>query len=222
MKALPTFLLAAALSFSLGCFADRDAGLMFGVQGGLNLAKLNPDLFPSGARRTGVAIGLNMEVPLFYSFSFQPEIMYVQKGQDYTDTSGNDFLFKLDYLEIPLLFKAKFGVDAMRLVIFAGPALGIAVNRKAALTPDGGSPNTYDISSAIATTDVSLHAGFGAQFKVAQETEFFFSGRYVLGVTNLIAGDSTPGFIGSVPISSTTSTLNNIGIIILAGLQFYL
>src|SRR5688572_20038888 len=67
--------------------------------------------------RSGFMAGLALELPLQDTYFFQTELLYVQKGQKASErgkeTTPNSYYhsanLKLDFIEIPMLFKMKMG-----------------------------------------------------------------------------------------------------------------
>jgi len=102
---------------------------------GLNLGKgfLEPQMI------AGPTAGLYAEVPLGHGFYFAPELNYSQKGfkvQESMDLDvfgltlpiGAEAITRLDYIDMPLTLKYKFGGDRLQAYVKAGPTLGYAVS----------------------------------------------------------------------------------------------
>ena len=85
--------------------------------------------------RTSLQMGLAFDLGVTSSFSIQPELLYVQKGNKEVKsvkvlnvtTTTTDYL-KMNYLEIPVLAKIKFGNDQTEFYITTGPSLGVAIS----------------------------------------------------------------------------------------------
>jgi hypothetical protein len=177
----------------------------FGGQAGVNLANAsaNNSLMQSVNlnTRTGLGIGVFADIALDKTFFFSPEFMYMQKGAGITTTVTN----KLDYLEFPLLIKAKFGDDQFKPMLFAGPNIGFRVNAK----QDNGSGTSVDISRITEAVDFGLDMGGGAEYLLEKNgIGLQVTVRYSLGLTNV---DSS-----GVP----NVTWRNRGVQILAGVSF--
>ena len=98
------FVLAIVFLFA----ATAQAQVGFGVKGGMTIAKLTGDNNDDLDSRSGFTFGAYAEMPIGESMSFQPGFTYVQKGAEWTEYFGEDSVdvtLKLDYFEIPLLFK---------------------------------------------------------------------------------------------------------------------
>ncbi len=81
--------------------------------------------------RTSTQVGLAFDLGINSGFSIQPELLYIQKGDKRTTKMGavtqTEYLH-INYLEIPVLAKMKFGNDNTEFYITAGPSLGIGMN----------------------------------------------------------------------------------------------
>jgi len=103
-----------------------------GITGGLNVAN-TIDAYNSNFTTGAIAgfnAGLFLDLPLVYPLSFQPEILYSQKGYAAVTTYGN-FTQRSNYVDIPLLLKFKLSPTFNILV---GPQVAIPVS----------TTNTYD------------------------------------------------------------------------------
>jgi Outer membrane protein beta-barrel domain len=157
--------------------------LHLGIEGGLSLGSssfningFNPTL--SSQMRTGFAGGVFAEVDLSDNISLMPEVLYIQKGGRYS-TLTDVYQLNWDSLEIPLLVEGKFGTDAAKFVIFAGPAVSIAVNQTLVDNYFQLPPTYY-----LKTYDIGVHAGLGGEFAVTPQMKVFLNGRYMQGFIN--------------------------------------
>lgn len=134
--------------------------------------------------KTGLVIGGFVNVPITPMFSFAPEVLYTQKGakQEFTE-GGFDFeqKLKLDFIQIPLLFKASGFADSatVRPFFTVGPAIGFLTKGRFEESVDGDEFDT-DIKDELKSTDFSLVVGGGAHFGRG-----IFEIRYDHGFTNL-------------------------------------
>ncbi len=81
--------------------------------------------------RTSTQLGLAFDLGINSGFSIQPELLYIQKGDKRTKKIGtvtNTEYLHINYLEIPVLAKMKFGNDNTEFYITAGPSLGIGMS----------------------------------------------------------------------------------------------
>ena len=141
------------------------------------------------ASRSGFAAGIGMSHDVARDVSFDPELLYVQKGFD--QTSGTDeFKLKLGYIEVPLLFRAMFASGSAHPFITAGPAFAFKVSCSGEES-SGGNGTSADCSNADNGAVKSFDFGvmLGAGVTIHNVT---ISARYDLGVAN-IQPDPQPG-----------------------------
>jgi len=162
--------------------AAKSMDICAGVKVGMSLANLSGDDIDGTSSKIGLAAGG------FAGFgigplTIQPEVLYVQKGAQGEDNS--DVKLKLDYLEIPVLFKGYFmGPQAkVRPCIYAGPAVGILLSAK---YDDGSDADAVDVKDGYKSTDFGVAMGAGIDIQ-----GFTLDVRYTLGLTKLPdTGDS--------------------------------
>ncbi|QHT70414.1 PorT family protein [Rhodocytophaga rosea] len=167
----------------------------------------------------GFASGLGVHIPIPQStiFSLQTEVNYIQKGAHYrrTDTPTNtpidlalqiDSKYKINYLEIPLLFKATFGKGALKYYFMAGESIGVALggnytsqiegNNQPGIKQEGKilfkvKPDQYTGEDAYFypkgynRVDLGIQIGTGIGLQVGKGM-LFADVRYGRGVTHLI------------------------------------
>ena len=119
-----------------------------GFKGGLNIANQNVQLLPQGDTQqtlNGFAGGLFLDINLFDFLSVQPETMFTMKGSGvltpnipflpgYGGSNAPAMIVQsqnLNYLEIPLLVKAKLNlITDLNGSIFVGPAVSFLLNER--------------------------------------------------------------------------------------------
>jgi hypothetical protein len=104
--------------------------------------------------------------------------MYVQKGARF-DFAGGTASGDFDYLEVPVLLKAKFGAMKAHGYAFAGPSFGFKLNAEGKYT--GFIDFSDDLDEQAAGLVVSGDIGVGAGFKLAQFVYFNADVRYSHG-----------------------------------------
>ncbi|WPR70824.1 porin family protein [Flavobacterium sp. NG2] len=122
------FLLAVCFAHFTALFAQETSNEKsnVGIKGGYNLAAVNFDGDGETDQRHGFHIGLYGESFVSDNFAIQPEIMFSQQG--YVINNGNEkFTQKLNYINIPLMFKA---YPADNFFLEVGPQVGLAVTHK--------------------------------------------------------------------------------------------
>lgn len=83
---------------------------------------------------TGFTVGVGYDFFISDRFSLQPEINFIQKGSKRNDIAYPDSYeyklsteYKLNYLEIPVLVKAKFG-GVTKFYVTAGPTIAVGLS----------------------------------------------------------------------------------------------
>jgi hypothetical protein len=150
------------MALALGAPAAASAGRMeFGVKGGLSLAEFSggDNAFDEAeGSRKGLVAGGFVAFPLGGPLSLQPEALFAQKGSAY-DFPDLDTTVKLDYVEVPLLLKARFGVG-VRPYVFAGPYVGMRLKARA----DGNAGSSdVDLEDETKGTDYGVVGGAGVE-----------------------------------------------------------
>jgi opacity protein-like surface antigen len=174
--------LVAGLSLFSGAASALDfgAGPLFGV----NLA--NSSYEPTGADNeiyTRFAFGARAEFGVTSPFSLLLEPQYLQRGVvQKANTPGVSLKseVRLNYLELPILAKAKFGSMKAHAYAFAGPSLGLFLNGEAEL---GGQTMEADSTS---TLNVSGDIGVGASYQVQEFIYVNADVRYSHGFTDVV------------------------------------
>jgi len=174
---------AAVLGIAAGAGVAwaQEPRVEFGVRGGINLASVNGDdvsfFDVSPKSRVGFSGGIFAGIRVTSNFLIQPEVLYTQKGAKYEE-GGSEALIKLDYVEVPVLFKGRFGSGGVKPSVFAGPAVGFKVSGKSAF--DG---EEEDLEEAKGT---EFGIVFGAGLDLAAGSgAFTIDARYTLGLTTL-------------------------------------
>lgn len=166
---------------SITTFGGADADL-FDPESGLSLNK---------SSRVGFVGGAFAEIQLHRNFAIEPQVLYVQKGAEYKGTVSDGSTtvdakagFKLDYVEIPVLFKGELASDDGGVVpsLFVGPAVGFRVHCSifAEVPGTGSLDEKCPDNSGIKSTDFSMVFGAGVEFR-----HFALQGRYDLGLTKI-------------------------------------
>ena len=164
--------------------ADRPA---FGFRAGLSLASFHGGdvggafdealLVLGPESLTGLCAGVFATIPITDTLLLQPEALYSQKGATYT-LFGEDLDLKLDYLEVPVLLKARFGTGAARPAVFAGPAISFELRAKGQFQDQ-----TEDLDETKGT-DFGLVFGAGVDL-AAGSGAFVVDARYTLGLSTI-------------------------------------
>ncbi len=182
-----------------------------GLRTGVNVASYKFDFgtTPAGfsspiSNVTLFSIGVPLEIAFNSHFALQAELNFIQKGfSSKTDFSGQGFTLKsegamtVNWLEIPILAKAKFGApDGFGGGIFFGPSIGYGLSGRSkgtSATVINGVANTTSTDEALnfkedehSRVDVGLN--FGGEVHYGG---IFLDVRYQLGLTNMVTDKST-------------------------------
>jgi len=163
------------------------AQMQLGLKAGLNIATVSgtdaDNLFETSLdSRTGFNGGIFFMYQFNNLFAIQPEAYYTMKGAA-TNLMGADITLKLDYVEIPVLFKVIIPTEGTNLKpsLFVGPALAFKTGAKIKGENQNQSAE-IDIDSLVTSTDFSLVFGGGVGFMIGNN-ELGVDIRYNLGLT---------------------------------------
>jgi hypothetical protein len=181
--------LAIALLASASVAGAQD--LEFGIKGGASLADLaDPDDAFGDAEsstRNGFVAGAFLAFPLGDSVSLQAEALFAQKGAKF-EFENLDTTLKLDYVEVPLLLKYRFGGEGIRPYVFAGPYVGFRTKAEVEVDAGGDGTSTDELEDETKSTDFGAVAGGGLEFP-AGSGAFLLEARYARGLTNIASDD---------------------------------
>lgn len=134
------------------------------VKVGVNFSKVSfeedGDTFDTDTK-SGVIVGVGVEMPIAPMFSFAPEFLYTMKGGKGGDLGGDDIKLKVDMFQIPLLFKAGGTDGPVRPFVVFGPAVGFVT---AAKIESEEFDFEDDIKDEVETVEFSGIFGGGVQF----------------------------------------------------------
>lgn len=182
------------------CFITSSlfAQISIGVKAGANFANMDEISLPmtENSNITGFNAGLVAEIGIFDFLAFQPEIGFIQKGNELQfnipDNSGTETI-TFDYLDLAALAKIKIGGDGMGIYLIGGPTISYALK----------GTETTDIITIAGTrirteedvdfdndnyeqSDFGLALGGGAYFGLGSSTKLFLDARYLLGMKNIL------------------------------------
>lgn len=204
MKILP--MVAAVLAaFQVSAYS---LSLGVGPKGGLNMAGAAVEDEPDNQdRRMGVAAGLQAEFGVTNPYSLLVEPMYLQRGARFdVPISDSDAEVDMNYLEVPVLLKAKFGKTAAHAYLFAGPSLGFLLGSEGAW--EGFETELEDNFTGF---NLAGDIGVGGAYQVSEFVYVSADARYSHGFLNAVEDD-----IGTVDSWMTRD------IRLMAGLLFHL
>jgi len=199
-----THLLVVLLIFTFG---STSAQVHFGIKAGVSFSDAQTDVMIDAFNEapgnfTSFVVGGVAEIPIHNNISFQPELLYMQKG--FTIDEGTSFdIFgmnvpigarattAINYLEVPLLAKVKLGAGNAKVYGIAGPSIGYAtsasIQSQATLLISFNLPEVdLDLSDNMYNrTDISGILGAGAEYSTLTG-KLFTDIRYQHSFSNII------------------------------------
>lgn len=200
--ATAAFFLAVTVPLTAQAQMGQGMDVKPGVRAGVDFMTLGGDDVDSDNldRRSGFMFGGFALVDFTGPFAVQPEITYIQKG---AEASNSDLTRKNDYIEIPVLAKFQLPVSGpVSPNLFAGPTLGFNVTAEL----EDGDGNTQDLSDETSGTEFGFAFGGGVDIGLAAGT-LMIDARYGLGLT-------------SIDDTDADQSINNQGFMITAGFAF--
>jgi hypothetical protein len=155
---------------------------------------VDPDLGANFSKtsRVGFLAGGFAEFEFGEIFAVEPQLLWVQRGAKYevdlSDGSGSGSLtFKLDYIQVPVLFKAEYRKAGQEFApsLFAGPAVAFRTSCKLQVESGSGSLSDDCPANTVSGTAWSLIFGVGLEY-----SRFVFQARYDLGLSSVAQGSA--------------------------------
>jgi len=237
MKRTLAILAVAALALLTGEAAAQGTGLIGkGFKVGLGMYKFTGDdvemdfseILPDASTaspdsRVGFAAGGYVTIGLGPRLALQPELLYVQKGAKYSlsyyegligDRVDADLTFKLDYLDLPVLFKYLFaGGGAAKPSLYLGPvmALKMSSNLQVEVSAPGYGSNELEVEfEDVKSLDFGAVVGAGLDVAVG-EGSLVFDVRYTVGLSEWPDANE---------VDVTDTSVKNSGFLVTAGYGF--
>ncbi|MEO6132080.1 MAG: porin family protein [Saprospiraceae bacterium] len=150
-----------------------------GFRAGVLMSKFdyqNGNLDVNTKSKLGLDLGLVADFPVGSGdvVFISPEFHWLQKGgkiEDLTGTVG-EITSTLNYLEVPLMLKLRFGQQDVGFMLFAGPSFGY-------LLDGSNSDNSFDLD-AYKKIELGMHAGGGIAVG-----PIVIDLRYIYGISNI-------------------------------------
>jgi Outer membrane protein beta-barrel domain len=151
----------------------------FGVKAGVDVATEPVTPADESTQRrwyTGLVAGAFYTQPLVSRFDMQVDALYAAKGAR-VRIAGLNQTIQIDYVEVPVLFRAHAG----RYYAAAGPSAAIRLRARARISFPG-SIESVDIGNEVERADYGVAAGGGVDFR-----RFVFDVRYTHGIKDIDA-----------------------------------
>ena len=148
-------------------------------------------------------LGLFYETKIADKFTFQPELLYSAQGGE-----ENDSGFKLNYIQIPLMFKyypsSKFSLEA-------GPQLGFLV-----------SSSVFQGSASLDADELftGIDFGLGLGLNYSFTDKVFLNARYNFGLTDVSSDDFKTAIANEIGVQPSSISMKNSNFQIGLGLKF--
>ena len=186
------------ITMTLAAFTLQAQDVTFGAKAGLNFASL--DITDSNIDgRTSFHLGITAEFEMSDTFSIQSELLYSAQGatEDAGETIGttvynDDYKFKLNYLQIPVM--AKFYVSE-GLSLEVGPQIGFLLSADVEndySTIDNGTvldSGSIEVDYKDFMKSVDFGLNFGLGYKL--DSGLNFGLRYNLGLNDVYDVDGS-------------------------------
>lgn len=152
--------------------ANAQTTTRFGIKAGANYTKFSGDNLGNIEYKFGAVGGLAANIGLSESLSIQPELLYSMKGAELKDAPLNDYNFKLNYLELPILFRYTLN-DGKGPFVQAGPQIGYLLNSKLS---DGDGDEIKIDNDSFQKMELGYAAAIGYQTEMGLSIEGRFNG----------------------------------------------
>ena len=122
--------LTLLFSFSYAQIGGIFQDMRFGAKAGVNYSRIS-NIHGDSKGRIGFNAGALALIPISYGndFFIQPELSYSQKGET-NDTKDGKEVYQLDYIDLPILFKAYFSERDSEFFGIFGPQFSFLVTDK--------------------------------------------------------------------------------------------
>ena len=175
-----------------------NAQIRIGVKAGLNLANINGKDAGSPKINPSYNVGGFAEFGVTDNFALEAGLALSSKGTKETEENITFTLSPL-YLEIPINANFKIDLGAAKLLIFAGPYVGIGVGGQEKMEYESNNLST-DIKygndqGQLKRIDMGLNFGAGVEFNKIQ-----IRAQYGLGLTNIISTTEVKNSVISISV----------------------
>jgi hypothetical protein len=181
-------------------FEDEPPRIVVGPMVGVSFSTLRGADVGDADVRSGVTAGGFLTLTFTTYFALEPQLLYTQKGANYhADSAGVSLstATTLTYIELPLLFKARYPVGTgkwpLMFSAIAGPAIGINIGCQY-IDDDGRSTKCGDRDLGPNMTDPEATGlDFSAIFGVGiSYYHFAFQARYDYSFNSIYTSSNSP------------------------------
>jgi hypothetical protein len=167
-------------------------GIALGAKGGIGIMTFKGSNASNIDGRTSWLGGGFLNAQISPAFNLQPEILFSQKGADYTTGAVRRNLV-INYFEIPVLAKFRLPIDEVFFPhLLLGPNFAFRTNLKYSGMETGSGAEVTVNKSEIRKSDVGGIVGAGVDIETRNSGLFFtLDGRYGFGFNNLDRSDNS-------------------------------
>lgn len=182
---LPILLAFAALvSVCPAAFAETPR--QYGVHLGMNIADVSMDSNLNTMSTTGWELGTRCNEEFAPNLFFSPGLQLIQRGFG-VDIGLTEVDLKATYLELPLLFQARFTGAPVTPYFLAGPVVGLKLGTSCSTGTGGDCGTLYD-KGQTKSAHMGLDFGGGVIFPLESGSGITAELRYHLGLTKVTDG----------------------------------
>ena len=230
MKKIITITFIALINLSLS--AQSLLPVKYGIKLGANIANINSSANTgveniSTSSKIGITGGLYIEVPLNEKWYINPEIIYIQKGADFTysyvhdyeinqrDVRNSSHELKLDYIEFNPTISYK---TPNSLSLNFGPSISYLTTLNYTILNDIGENNNVGTSNELLADgeyeEENLDIGINIGLSYYLTEDFLIDGRINTGIVSIgkVSKETYTGSIGN-DTKSNIYDLKNKGIV---------
>lgn len=171
--------------------ASAQVGLALGAKGGVAITSFRGSNVENIDSRTSWLGGAFLNVQVTPAFNVQPEILFSQKGANYT-TAGTRNKLVINYFEVPVLAKFRLPIgDSFFPHVFAGPNFSFRTNLDYTATDTTSGIVLTTNDTDIRKSDFGALVGAGFDIQSRSSAVFFtIDGRYGFGFNDLDTSDN--------------------------------
>jgi hypothetical protein len=184
---IATAWVAALLALASQARADR---ITAGIEAGGMFADFGGDDAPGNlSTRNAFMGGGFVTYPINVRLGVRGEVLYAQKGAEgdfFTDDGDiHTALYKLDYVDIPVLFTGNFPAGSSKFVfeVLAGPSFNFNLSARAAVEEHG----TVDLEN-VKSYELGAVVGIGVAYAL-EKVSLVADARYSMSVTSFSDDD---------------------------------
>ena len=185
--ALSLFFLFSILSIN----SHAQVGLAIGGKGGIGITTFKGSNVNNIDERTSWLGGAFLNAQISPVFTLQPEILFSQKGADYTAGETRQSLV-INYFEVPVLAKIRLPIGEVFFPhILLGPNFAFNTNVKYSSVDTGNGTQVNTNDPDIRQSDVGGLVGAGIDIETKDSGLFFtLDGRYGIGFNDVNKSDN--------------------------------